>query len=98
MQQTPGFSRPLFREATAKTVEGQEPAMHVVDPSTTSWLSHQPCFASAPCSGRVLRLPCDQSAEPSQIQGEESTGDFFGIEDLLAQAYEDEVYGGLLTH
>jgi hypothetical protein len=49
MQQTPGFSRRLFRGAAVATAERQEPAMNAVD-------------------------------------------DFFGIEDLLDQAYEDAVY------
>jgi hypothetical protein len=66
--------------------------MNAVNPSTAPWLSHQLCFASLFHPGRALSFPCDRCGELDRIQRGENMDDFFGIEDLLDQAYEDAVY------
>jgi hypothetical protein len=92
MQQTPGFSRRLFRAAATPTSEGQAPAMNAVNPSTAPWLLHPLCFESLLPPGRAPSFPCDHCGELDRIQRGEKIDDFFGIEDLLDQAYEDAVY------
>jgi hypothetical protein len=61
MQQSPGYSRRLFRAAAMASAEGHR----------------------------------DEPHPKAEMQGNISV-DFFGVEDLLAQAYEDEVYAALI--
>ncbi|WP_321948098.1 hypothetical protein [Paraburkholderia sp. J10-1] len=96
MDQMPGFSRPLFRGTAAAIVEGQERAINVVDPSTAPGLLPQFNVASLFHPGHALSILCDRCEELRRIRREENMDDFFGIEDLLSQAYEDAVYAALM--
>ena len=90
MQQTPGFGRRLFGAAAAATAERQSPAMNAVNPSTAPL--HQRSLESLLPQDRAPSFPCDHCGELDRIQRGEKIDDFFGIEDLLDQAYEDAVY------
>ncbi|WP_321931993.1 hypothetical protein [Paraburkholderia guartelaensis] len=96
MDQMPGFSRPLFRGTAAAIVEGQERAINVVHPSTAPGLSPQFNVASLFRPGRACSFQCDRREELPAIRQGENMDDFFGIEDLLSQAYEDAVYAALM--
>jgi len=46
--------------------------------------------------GRKLFTLCDHFGELHWIKREQKIDDFFGIEDLLAQSYEDAMYAPLI--
>jgi hypothetical protein len=96
MQQRPGFDCPVFREAAAVTVGSPEPVFSAKNRSTAPWLTHQLYPASLFHLGRAHSSLDDQLEEVPSVKREEDMHDFFGIEDLLAQAYEDAVYVQLI--
>ncbi|WP_028207321.1 hypothetical protein [Paraburkholderia nodosa] len=85
MQYTRGFSRTLFRDPAAATVEGREPVMNDVSPPM------------APSSPYKFLFSCNRDGEPDRTRRHESANDFFGTEDLLSQAYEDAVHVGVVA-
>lgn len=73
------------------------PAMHAVNSATGPWLSHQLNVASLFRPSHAPSVPCDRGGKPDGIQRGENMNDFFGIEDLLAQVYEDALYAPIPT-
>jgi hypothetical protein len=85
MHQTHGLNRGLFREPASATAEEQKPVKNAASPSTATWFSHP------------LSFPCDRGRELDWTRRDERADDFFGVEDLLSQAYEDAVYAGVIA-
>ncbi|WP_321917635.1 MULTISPECIES: hypothetical protein [unclassified Paraburkholderia] len=74
----------------------QTPTISAVSLSTAPRVSHE--FDEAPLF-HLCRAPfsaCDRCGALHWIQRGENMSDFFGIEDLLSQAYEDAVYNAMI--